>query len=145
MAERYTTPRQIAWRNLMVAGINAGLDANLFGLGEGENFWPHSERNSYALEFMFGDMIPARVEVHAAGLGELSIAVYLCPTKQADEAGKIVGIGFRISEAYAHGYFERRTSKHLQSPPKPNFSCCDTLLETIAEMKTEPEGFEDHG
>jgi hypothetical protein len=145
MAERYTTPRQKAWRNLMVAGINAGLDANLFGLGEGENFWPHSERNSCALEFMFGDTVPARVEVHAAGLGELSIAVYLRPTKQADDGGKIVGIGFRISEAYAHGYFERRTSKHLQSSPKPNFSCCDTLLETVAEMKIEPEGFDDLG
>jgi hypothetical protein len=129
----------------MVAGINAGLGANLFGLGEDENFWPHAERNSYALEFLFGDTIPARVEVHPAGLGELSIAVYLRPTKQADEAGKIVGIGVRISEAYAHGYFERRTSKHLQSPAKPNFSCCDTLLETVAEMKIEPDGFEDHG
>ena len=126
MAERYTTPRQKAWRNLMVAGINAGLRANLFGLGGGENFWPHSERNNYALEFMFADTIPARVEVHTAGLGELSIAVYLRPIKQADEAGKIVGIGFRISEAYAHGYFERQSSKYLQSPPKPNFSCCDT-------------------
>jgi len=31
--------RNKAWRNLMVAAINAGLQQRLFGLKPGENWW----------------------------------------------------------------------------------------------------------
>jgi len=37
--ERSNSDRARAWRNMMVAAINAGLEQKLFGLQPGQNYW----------------------------------------------------------------------------------------------------------
>ncbi len=58
-----------AWRNAMVAAINAGLEQGIFGLKPGENFWPNA-KNGYPddvkpggaiFRFTFGGDVPAIV------------------------------------------------------------------------------------
>jgi hypothetical protein len=40
MPKTYKSPRTRAWRNLMVAAINAGLEQGHFGLTPDDNRWP---------------------------------------------------------------------------------------------------------
>ena len=52
----YRTTRARAWRNLMVAAINAGLERDLFSLEAGDDRWPTSavdgRRDAYVFPFV---------------------------------------------------------------------------------------------
>jgi hypothetical protein len=41
--KRLSSVRGRAWRNTMVAAINAGLEQRLFGLQGGQNHWPEAQ------------------------------------------------------------------------------------------------------
>ena len=114
--------RKKAWRNMMIAGVNAGLEQKIFTLEPSGNFWPEfqpgdgkSEANAgsgahyYSFDFPGG--IPVEAYVKDAGFDELSIHVALRPT------GKFMGCvnaGFLAGEAYANGWLERRSGLWLQ-------------------------------
>jgi len=152
------SPRHLAWRNMMVAAVNAGLDQKRFGLDPGDNRWPGAAPSmpphgpgseGHALfRFTFGDDIPAIAYAYAITGQELRIHVALWPTPDAENwmAGQYRA-NFDCGDAFALGYVERLTGKWLQSstPGGETFSCRRDLAERIAAVKIEPQGFADHG
>lgn len=145
---RYTSQKKKAWRNMIVATVNAGLKQGHFTLEPGGNFWPgyqpgdgKSDANAgdgahyYTFDFPGG--MPVQAYVKDAGYDELSIHVALYPT------GKFMGCinaGYLAGDAYANGWLERRSSLWLQSASI--FKCCKHLLRAVAEIEIEPEGYE---
>jgi hypothetical protein len=141
-----------AWRNAMVAAINAGLDQHLFGLRMGDNRWPgHSDDpmqrgHAHVFHFRIGD-IPATASVNDAGWDELSIHFALWPTPEAERSVSAAGTGFRIGEAVGSGWLERRDGAWLQvSEGGPgHFVCRKPRLATVAALAVEPKGYSDRG
>lgn len=141
--------RAKAWRNMMVAAINSGLEQHLFGLGPEENFWLAKDSSDTGrgpvrrFEFTFGPGIPALAAVNDAGFGELGIHVALNPRDRnavgAAFAGRSAG------EAYAEGWLERTLGVWLQTEGGPTFSASRALTEIAAAADMEPLGFSDHG
>ncbi len=108
--------RKKAWRNMIVAGVNAGLEQKLFTLEAGGNLWPEyqpgdgkSDANAgsgahyYSFDFPGG--IPVQAYVKDAGFDELSIRVAFWPTGEFMECPNA---GFLAGEVYAVGWLERR-------------------------------------
>jgi hypothetical protein len=102
---RFKSTRGRAWRNAMVAAINAGISQRLFSVRPGDNRWPgasetsdHKPREPHAYRFMIGD-IPAVASVSDAGWDELSIHVALWPTARGDYWIVALNAGFLASEA----------------------------------------------
>ena len=134
--------RLAAWRNMMVAAINAGLDQGAFGLAPDDNRW--SGENGLVYRFDFGDM-PAIASVHDAGWGELSIHVAVKPTEDGEKAIKSSNAGLYAGDAFAAGWLERKDGKWLQTSDKPSNAFRRNLLPVIAAVKVEPKGFKASG
>lgn len=146
---KVNNPRNKAWRNMMVATVNAGLEKKLFTLEPGGNFWPEFEpgdgksgpnagTGAHYYTFDFPGGIPVRAYVKDAGYDELSIHVALWPT------GKFMGCintGFLAGEAYANGWLERRSGLYLQDTRF--FTCRKHLVHEIANINIEPNGYGD--
>jgi hypothetical protein len=107
-----------AWRNLMIAAINAGLDQAIFTLIPKDN-----EQNGVTYEFEF-DGRPAVGWARSAAYGELSIHVMLEPSPQAREyLSSWNAYQFRAewgATAMAYGFLERTDGKWLQLPSQPS-------------------------
>ena len=128
--------RKKAWRNVMVAGINAGLDLKVFDL----DFGPE-DRAQFRFEV---EGIPAVAHVSDAGWGELSINVALWPTADASWIG-CSNAGFLAGDCFAHGWLERRKGRWLQTPVRPEFQCRASRKATVAALAVKPNGYADHG
>ncbi|MCH8863535.1 MAG: hypothetical protein IID51_13665 [Proteobacteria bacterium] len=133
--------RVTAWRNLMIAGINAGLKQGVFGLGVDQNYW---EGDGPVYRFVFADL-PAIASVSDAGHGELLVKVAVEPTKEAERFIPCFNAGLAAGEAFASGYLERKNGKWLQTPHKPCNAFRRDILPIIAEASQEPDGYDDHG
>lgn len=147
---KYRSARDRAWRNMMVAAINAGLEQKLFSLKPGDNRWPEAVRNPYphgrkqghVYRFVFENDIPALGYVGDPGYDELSIHVALWPTEDGDERVRAINAGFRAGEAYANSWVERREGAWLQTNTKSLF-CRKARLNDIADKHQVPRGFGD--
>ncbi len=137
-------PRFQAWRNMMVAAINAGLDQNLFGLDADDNRWTGGKA---VYRFTLADM-PAIASVGDASFGELVFKVALQPCSDAEkfiEPCTGPDIRFEAGEAFASGWLERRKGKWLQTGPRPMCYFRRELLPTIAGIEVQPHGYSPEG
>src|SRR5438128_233395 len=97
----YDTPRKSAWRNLMVAAINAGIEQQLFTIRPGDNRWRSAGHDPEPPVYRFvTDGIPAIASVCDIGWDELSIYTSFWPTADADKWISYAGAGFAVGEAY---------------------------------------------
>lgn len=139
--------RWVAWRNLMVAAINAGLEQRLFGLSPGEDWWPGADPQNNGgvrglYRFMFDDDIPAAASVAAISGDELSINVLLDPRDPGIEADRCGGI--EDGAAVAHGWLERRLGAWIMDGGE-DFACKRAVQSRVAEVQVEPMGYSDQG
>lgn len=139
--------RWTAWRNLMVAAINAGLEQRLFGLSPGEDWWPGAdpksnggERGTYC--FTFDGDLPAVASVSAISGDELAIYVLLDPCNAQVEAA--FNDGLDDGAACAHGWLERQLGTWVHDDGKA-FSCKRAVQARVAAAKVEPCGYADQG
>jgi hypothetical protein len=150
----FESERSSAWRNMMVAAINAGLDQGLFTLEARGNCWPHADKDVHPADttnkgavyrFEFAG-IPAAARVGDAGFDELSIHVALWPSQEAGKWLMRNDAGFEAGEAFARGWLERRNGAWLQfNGGRPLLSCCTDRLQSITSAQVEPMGYRDHG
>jgi len=131
------TARQIAWRNLMVAGINAGLDQRLFGLDPGQNYW-EGDNSIYRLTIAG---TPAIACVGDAGYGELVFHVAADPKPDAEKWISASNAGFLAGSAFAVGWLERRNGKWLQTSGNPICTFRRKIVPTLAEANVSPSGY----
>ncbi len=152
-AIEYKSERAKAWRNMMVAGINAGITQRLFTVLPDDNRWPgagtseydrHLHPTSSIFRFNVG-AIPAIGCVSDAGFAELSIHVAFWPSEKAEESVRVYDAGFLPGEAFAAGWFERQDGAWLQSALDFNLSCRRNRLAEIASLEVVPRGFADRG
>lgn len=150
----YPTPRAKAWRNAMVAAINAGLEQGIFGLKPGENFWPNA-KNGYPddvkpggaiFRFTFEGDVPAIVWVGDAGHDELSVHVALWPTADAEKWVVCWNAGRTAGGVFATGWLERQRTPYLQETPNLITGKREGLA-AAAEAEVEPvrAAYRDHG
>lgn len=147
----YTSARERAWRNLMVAAINAGMERGLFGPCPGENWWPGYDPDPRKTEgghvFPFQlDGLPAAGFVGDAGWDELSVHVALFPSEDISRV-RVANAGFWAGEAFATGWMERRSASYLQSSDvsRRNLQIRKKLLERVANLEVQPLCFADRG
>jgi hypothetical protein len=143
----YTAPKSLAWRNLMVSAINAGILQKLFAVKEDDNRWPgfdvNDPHNSPAFEYDFTIAgMPARAEVRDNSYGELAIHAAVRPT------GKFLGSGPILKPlagaAEAAGWLERRSGAWLMSAVD-QFASRGGLIEQLASLDVKPLGYGDRG
>lgn len=133
--------RVAAWRNIMVAAINAGLDQGLFGLDSDDNRWP----GDHAIyRFGFAGM-PAIASVNDIGFGELAIHVAVQPTERAEEFITSDNAGLYAGDAFASGWLERKSGKWLQGSEKPCNAFRRNIMPIIADMTVSPRGYRTSG
>jgi hypothetical protein len=149
----YKSERAKVWRNMMVAGINAGIEKRLFTVLPNDNRWPgaavsehdrHLRPTFNVFHFDVGS-IPAIGYVSDAGFDELSIHVMFWPNEKGEEWIRVYDAGFVAGDAFAAGWFERRDGAWLQSASDFNLSCRRKRLAEIAALEIVPRGFADRG
>lgn len=136
-----------AWRNLMVAAINAGLEQRLFGLSPGENWWPGASPDSEKCargnyRFVFDTDMPAIASVNAISGDELSISVILKPKDANKEPTWYCDL--TSGDAAAQGWLERRLGAWIQDA-SDRFSCKRVLQPLLVDLAIEPTGYSDQG
>lgn len=133
--------RVAAWRNMMIAAINAGLDQGLFGLEAKDNRWTG---DCHVYRFDFGGMAAIACVTDVSG-GELGIQVAVNPTVDAERHIKAFNAGLYAGDAFASGYLEREDGKWLQVSEKPCNAFRIALLPVIAAMVVTPKGYKGNG
>lgn len=139
----YKSTRVKAWRNMMIAGINAALTQELVGYGPEDNWWGDRADPAGQFSFEFPGGIPALGCFSDAGFGELRVSVLLYPKK--DVRMTDTGSGFRDGSAFASGWLERKLGVWLQTGGKPIIECRLHLLKPVADTVIVPVGYGDHG
>lgn len=146
----YKSRRMKAWRNLMVATINAGLKQGRFGLlpGQDAGVVDRSDALKFDMsagyfEFMLQDML-VLAYVEEAGFDELSIYAMLEPTDKAKTFIRWEHNKASSGAVWAKCWFERRTGAWVQSSTE-FFRCRSTYLDLLADLDVEPDGFGDRG
>jgi hypothetical protein len=129
--------RLAAWRNLMIAAINAGLDLNLFGLAPEDNRWT-GDGTTY--RFTFAGM-PAIAYVRDVGYGELKFQAAVNPTEDAAEWIDTGNAGFLAGDAFAAGWLGRQQDAWLQINTRPMCTFRRHILPTIAQTNIKPKGY----
>jgi hypothetical protein len=148
---KYKATRHRAWRNMMVAAINAALEQRLISLKPGDNRWPRAREKdsrglteSHVFPFVFGNDVPAFAYLGDAGWDELSIHVALWPTREGEQRVAAAHAYFLAGDAYAAGWLERQRGAWLQSSTD-HFSCRKSRISTVASAAIAPRGFGDRG
>ncbi|MGY4177656.1 hypothetical protein ACVIHH_002947 [Bradyrhizobium sp. USDA 4518] len=138
--------RRRAWRNAMVAGINAGIEQGLFTPRAGENSWSAPDPRCEGCTYRFTiEGIPAIASVHDAGWDELSIHVALWPTAEGERWVRTMYGGNFAGEVFASGWLERRDGAWLQVGDGPELSCRKRRLAQVAALNIRPKGYADRG
>jgi hypothetical protein len=145
----YKSRRNKAWRNLMVAAINAGLQLGKFGLRPDEDFevserqGGHEKPRPGFYEFTLEDM-PVLAYVEEAGFEELSIYVMVNPTAKSRKEILWEHNDASAGAVWGRCWFERRTGAWIQSSTG-YFRCQRAYLDRLAALDIEPQGFGDRG
>ncbi|WP_438346824.1 hypothetical protein [Methylorubrum populi] len=150
-AVKYQSKRDRGWRNLLVAGINAGIAQRLFTILPGDNRWPGADAHggrgigrTYVYHFAI-ENIPAIASVSDAGWDELSIHVALWPTSDADRWIRCTNAGLMAGEACATSWLERRSGAWLQVATDRFFVCRKKRLDIVAALEVSPICFGERG
>lgn len=148
---RFVSQRDRAWRNLMVAAVNAGIDQRLFTVRPGDNRWAGAKAKGFTgrgethvYRFIVGG-IPAIASVSDAGWDELSIHAALWPTPDADRWIVCANAGFLAGEANATSWLERMKGAWLQVARDRFLACRKHRLGTVAALDLRPNGYADRG
>lgn len=143
----YATTRDRAWRNAMVAAVNAGVEQRLFTVRPGDDRWKAaSKTRAHGAVYRFEiDGIPGLAHVDDAGFDELTIHVALWPGPEAEQWIGAANAGFRTGDLFASGWLERRDGAWLQFNGHPVLSCRRHRLQTAAALKVRPSGFAETG
>jgi hypothetical protein len=132
--------RQAAWRNIMVAAINAGIDQGHFGLEPDDNRFQDGE-----LVYRFSlDGLPGIAYVSDIGYGELAIHSAVNPTRNAEQTIKLANAGFWAGDGFSMGWMEREEGKYLQTR-MPFASFRRPIERRLAELDLEPRGYAKNG
>ncbi len=138
--------RWTAWRNLMVAAVNAGLEQRLFGLSPCENWWPGGNPESqlcaryvYRFSLTGSHKAVASVDCHAGD--ELSIQVVFNPRPGMEPSSFY---SLRDGDAYATAWIERRLGAWIQDGGE-DFSCKRAVQPSLGQMKIDTTGYSDLG
>ena len=136
-----------AWRNLLVAAINAGLEQRLFGLSPGENWWPGGAPDSHectvsVYRFVVDGNLPAVAGVDAISGDELSIHVVLNPRSADMEPNRFHGLS--DGDAVAHCWLERRLGAWIQDGGE-DLSCKRIAQLRLTSLEIEPRGYSERG
>ncbi len=139
--------RWLAWRNLLVTAINAGLEQRLFGLSPGENWWHGAATESQRCEldtysFVVDGEIPAVASIDAISGDELVIHTVLNPRKPECIPDRFSGL--TDGDAFAFCWIERRLGAWIQDGGE-DFSCKRTMQARLAGLTIEPIGYSDQG
>lgn len=155
VGQQFKGLRAHAWRNMMVSGVNSGLDQGIFTLAENGNHWPNIMRNEhkvgdagYTFPVMAPNQIPALGYVNDAGFGELSIHVVYWP--KSENILRAVNANFLAGDAFATGWLERKKGKWIQSNRRGkqvgfNLSIRNAKLPYVANAVFKANGYADHG
>jgi hypothetical protein len=145
----HRSTRKRAWRNAMVAAINAGLEQRLFSIRPGDCRWPEwsadsSRRRGTEFTFSVGD-IPAIGWVNDAGFNELAIHVALWPSSEGKRFVGAINGGFLAGEVFAMGWLEREEGAWLQvgngAGASWTFRCRRERLAAVAALDVRPRGY----
>jgi hypothetical protein len=137
----YKTARQLAWRNLMVHTINVALDRRLFTLRPGDNRFADADGDGTLFDFKLPDGVPVRGYVSDAGFNEVNVHAAVNPKGDWVRAGNA---GFEAGDAVGRSWLERQRGAWLQSA-STEFCCRMAVLEYLANLDVEPQGFGDRG
>lgn len=137
----YKTPRERAWRNLMVCATNAALERKLFTLRPGDNrFGSGEDRRRGTFDFTMPNGLPARAHVSDAGFDEVAIHAAVNP-----KGGYVSArAGFDVGDVVGMTWIERERGAWMQSS-NTEFHCRRHLLAEIADLQVEPLGYGDRG
>lgn len=144
---KYETTRLRAWRNMMVAVINAGLDQKLFGLRPGENYWPGANDTPepiHVFEFEI-EGIPALGAVSDGGFDEIRIKTTFWPLAEGKRWVRATNSRFLSGDAHATGWIERRQGAYLQASAGYALSCRKVRQAAVASLDVRPNGYADRG
>lgn len=143
MSKRYKGKRARAWRNILVAAINAAIDQGIIGTCEGEHQWDDSDAVPGRLFRFTVAGLPAVGWVRDEGFGQLVMRATVSPNPECRFVSS-VNAGFLAGEANAHGWLERREGCWLKSCWSPPYLWCRAhLLDRLADLKVEPMGYLD--
>jgi hypothetical protein len=157
MIERnpYRSDRAKAWRNAMVAAINAGLSDGHFDLAGNGPDW-RSEEERYrgpplpAPQSAFDlASLPAIAAFRSVSHDEVAVHVIVKPTPVGQrhvDCGNVTDFA-EFGDAIATGWLERRTGKWLQHArgSRELFRCRRHLMPQLAALTIEAQGYRDHG
>lgn len=136
----YRSPRDRAWRNLMVCATNAALERKLFTLRPGDNRFGDIRDNRRTFEFTLPNGLPARAVVSDAGFDEVAIHAAVNPKGRFVSASA----GFDVGDVVGMTWIERERGAWMQTA-NTEFHCRRHLLAEIAALQVEPLGYGDRG
>lgn len=129
------TPRMRAWRNMLVAGVNAGLAQGAFTLSPGP-----VRKEPYDFTF---DGMPALAHAQDIGLDEIRLNVVVEPT---DKGAAFIHCGCpgqslmpEYGAAMASGWLRRDGAARLEG--RGRIFCRQYLNDRLAFATVEPNGF----
>lgn len=133
--------RAVAWRNIMVASINAAIDQKLVSLNsiDGEREFSRPKNEVFQFEIMRIKGIGCLAD---AGHDEVRIFAALWPSDNADYWIRGEG-GFKAGEAFASGWLERRSGSFLQTHLQ--LKCRQHRLDEAAAIQVAAKGYNDAG
>jgi hypothetical protein len=102
----------------------------------------HSKQVCYSLTLAG---IPAVAAIEDIGHDEVSVHVALWPTPRGRAMVHAYNAGFEAGDVFATGWLERHTGKYLQTPPRCSIHCRKGLVDKVARIQIEPNGYADHG
>lgn len=146
LSPEYAGLRRRAWRNLLVAGINAGIAGGILSLDPIDTAWERGRERgaSVCYDVALPGELPARASIRDAGYGEVSVNVAVFPT--SDDRISDWNAGFQGGQAFAAGWLERKAGAWLQDPTKQlDLHVGRELLRPIASWNLVPLGFRDFG
>ena len=144
MNSKYFRLNEIAWRNLMLSAINAGLEQGVFDLTPEHDFLPDERlKEVVCYHYKFADQVPVHVRVYSIGHGELTFEVDYNWTPNGQQ--KLFGptMAYR-GDAFASGWLERKAGLWLQYTPS-RFAFCAPVVTKIAAVDIDPLGYADCG
>lgn len=142
----YKGTRAKAWRNLMVATVNAGIQQKIFSVRPGDNRWPTTPDGRGTAVFRFDvEGIPAIGSVSDAGYDELNVHGALWPTGDAERLIAAHGANFHVGQAVAYGWLERREGAWIEYNGSPELHCRKALVNRVAAIDVVPLCFGDRG
>ena len=138
----YSNPKAKAWRNLMVAAINAGLEQGLFSLRKGDNRWKETDPDKgHIYRFSFA-CFPSLCCVKDARNGELAFHTVVFPESDAEQWLFMPQLGLSGGEAYGMAWLEREKEARLETS-MAFFKARQVAKSILADLEIETKGYGD--